>query len=130
MIGGIGLVIALIIAAVLFICFVFYIFFLPITISKRRGLSKENRLIISIFLLLTLLFGITWFIALFLSLWWKGEPKPLSPETLETPWLLDETSRSGPTVNDLNVLEKYHQLKEQGIITEEEYLAEKSRILR
>ena len=88
---------------------------IPVMIAKNRGVTGSELSTISILSWLSLLLGITWFIALILALVyqpknWVGKDEDMS-----------ET--------DLNKLDKLYELKRKGVISDTEYECEKANIL-
>ncbi len=88
---------------------------IPVMIAKNRGITGSELSTISILSWLSILLGITWFIALILALVyqpknWVGKDEDMS-----------ET--------DLNKLDKLYELKRKGVISDTEYECEKSNIL-
>ncbi len=127
--GELPFVIFIVLGIIFLIFLFFYLCFLPLTIADRHNLSKDKKMIILILVILTFVFGFTWFIALFLSWWWKDSPQSIVNGSAVSSWLTGETKQNIPAPDERDVLEKYYQLKEQGIISEKEYMAERSRIL-
>ena len=102
------------------ICVVIYwIIQVPIMIAKNRGISEGELQTITILSWCGILIGITWFVALILSLVWT--PKNWIEKKSQEEKLLPS--------NSLESLEKLAALKEKGIITEEEFAREKAKIL-
>ena len=91
----------------------------PIMIAKNRGISGGELKTITILSWCGILVGITWFIAIILSLAWTPknwvEKKPREEKLLQS--------------NSLESLEKLASLRDKGIITEEEFAREKMKIL-
>ena len=99
----------------------YFIIQIPIMIAKNRGIKDSELTTITILSWAGLLFGVTWFIALALSLIyqpkkWVGESN--SSEKPQTP----------PTDNVEKLL-KLNELKEKGIITQEEFDKQKKNLL-
>ncbi len=94
------------------ISFIILIIRLPIIIAKNRGITGEELSTITILSWVSLLVGITWIVALVLSLVYK--PKK---------WI-DKDEKL-----DLDQLEKLYSLKKKGIISQEEFEQEKQKIL-
>ncbi len=91
---------------------IIFVIRLPIIIAKNRGITGEELSTITILSWVSLIVGITWIVALVLSLVYK--PKK---------WI-DKDDKL-----DLNQLEKLYSLKKKGIISDEEYEKEKQKIL-
>ncbi|MBR5599440.1 MAG: SHOCT domain-containing protein [Alphaproteobacteria bacterium] len=106
---------------ILLLCFTLFIFIttLPIRITKLRGVSDEELTTIAILSWCgVIFFAITWIIALILSLVYK--PKNwVDKEDLQ---LLDS--------NNLEILEKLSNLKDKGIISEDQFSKEKQKLLK
>lgn len=88
---------------------------IPIIIAKARGVSGSELTTVAILAWLGIFIGITWIIALVLALIYH--PKE---------WVDKE---KGNTNLDLVSLEKIHDLKEKGILSEAEYKRERQRLL-
>ncbi|MCL1902655.1 MAG: SHOCT domain-containing protein [Alphaproteobacteria bacterium] len=85
---------------------------IPISIARARGVAGEAMLAITVLSWLGILFGITWVVALILSL--VGDPQH------------HKISIGGAA----DQIEKLHRLYKNGAITKQEYEAEKKRILK
>ncbi len=81
---------------------------IPILIANARGICGSEHTAIVVLSILGVFFGITWFVALILSVVWKGE-------------CMVET--------DLDKLEKASKLYKNKSITKEEYEKIKSKLL-
>ena len=90
---------------------------IPIMIAKNRGITGDNLNIIQILSWLGIFMGITWFVALTLSLVWKSS---LS---------ISINNDDKNNFSYLDALDKLNALKEKGIITEEEFKIEKEKII-
>ncbi|MBO7332712.1 MAG: hypothetical protein J6U64_03495 [Alphaproteobacteria bacterium] len=91
----------------------------PIIIAKSRGIMGSELKTIRILSWGGLLFvGITWFVALVMSL--VFQPKK---------WIDKEEETDEKEGIDLDSLEKLHDLKEKGILSEKEYIREKNKRL-
>lgn len=101
---------------VVIIALVIFFTRLPITIAKNRGVSGDELSTISTLSWLSLIFGVTWFIALALALIYKPQK-----------WI--DKDSSNMSNDDLDALEKLHNLKEKGIVSDIEYEEEKQIIL-
>jgi len=89
----------------------------PIIIAKSRGITGSELKTIRILSWVGLLFvGITWFVALVMSLVYQPQK-----------WIDKEDEEEEEM--DLDSLEKLHDLKEKGILSEKEYIREKNKIL-
>lgn len=110
--------------AVLCIVFLIFLIQIPIYIARGRCLSKTDITTITILSWCGLIFGITWFVALVLSLVWQSGVAQVQ-----------ECKTCGKTHNKLatgsaaDQIEKLHKLKRRGIITQKEFDIEKKRIL-
>ncbi len=105
--------IALILSVVAFVIYIIYfIFSLPGKIARKRGLSDDKIAIIVLLEIVGVLIFLLWFVALGLAVFQQPERKSL----IATP-------------NNIDALEKLFRLKEQGIITEEEFQEERKRIM-
>lgn len=85
------------------------ILMIPIWIANARGICGGDKTTITILSWLGILFGITWIVALVLSLVWRGE--------------------CGMRESNLDKLEKLSRLYKSKSITREEYNEIKSRLL-
>jgi len=94
------------------IAFVLFLVQIPIMIAKGRGIGGANLTAIVILSWLGLILGITWIIALILSLVWSGDG-----------------SLAARSLADMDKLTKLHELKRRGAITQKEYDAQKRKIL-
>ncbi len=110
-----GIVIMLILACII----IYWVVQVPIMIAKNRGISEGELQTIAVLSWCGILIGITWFVALILSLVWT--PKNWIEKKSQEEKLLPS--------NSLESLEKLAALKEKGIITEEEFVREKQKIL-
>ena len=81
----------------------------PIMIANARGISGGEKVAIIILSILGIFFGITWFVALILSLVWHGD------------------CLSG---DNLDKLEKLSKLYKDKVITKSEYERIKSKLIR
>jgi len=88
---------------------------IPIIIAKKRNIIGSELTTIAILSWLGLLVGITWIIALVLSLTYK----PMK-------WVNKDENED----IDLDKLEKLHDLEKKGIINEEEYNQERAKIIK
>ncbi len=102
----------IILMAISVICLVYLIITIPIKIAEKRHLSEGNKSVIFLLSWFGLLLGVSWIIALILAIVWPAERK----------------EKVLPREN-IDVLSKLYQLKEQGAISEEEFRQEKDRIL-
>ncbi|MCL2537970.1 MAG: SHOCT domain-containing protein [Alphaproteobacteria bacterium] len=82
---------------------------IPIAIARNRGITGGAFIFIVVLSWLGILCGVTWVIALLLSLVLGGTP--------------------GQTLADVDRLDKLHKLKKAGVITQKEFDREKQRIL-
>ncbi len=96
-------------ALVLFI--LIFIIRIPIIIAKRRNLKESDINVIALLSWISLLVGVTWIIALVMSLVYQPPINKQSPS------------------NDLDELSKLFELKEKGILSQEEFERAKSRVL-
>ena len=94
------------------IAFLILLIRVPIIIAKRRGIIGGNLVTIAILSWLGLLLGITWIIALILSLVWSGGGESIARE-----------------LANLEKLERLNKLKKSGAITQREYDSQKKKIL-
>ena len=98
--AAIAILVVILLAIVLF-----WFLLLPATIAEKRGISGNELSTIKILCWCSLLVGVTWFIALILALVYQPHK-----------WTTKEENKM-----DLEGLEKLFDLKEKGVITEEEY---------
>ena len=108
----------IILGAALIIFLVIVVTRVPIMIAKSRGITGSELTTISILSWLGLLIGITWIVALVLSLVWKPSN-----------WIEKDQPRQYNNLSDWETLEKLHILKEQGVITQAEFDMEKIKIM-
>lgn len=108
-------VLGIVIIALLFIAVVIWVATIPITIAKSRGVTGSELSTISCLSWLSLLMGLTWFVALVLALTYQ--PKR---------WVDKE---KGSTNLDLDALDKLYQLKEKGVLSPTEYNREKAKLM-
>lgn len=87
----------------------------PIYIAKSRGVSGKELTTITVLSLSGLLIGITWIIALVLSLVYQPNK-----------WIDKD---KGKTNIDLDALEKLYQLKKNGVLSQVEFNREKKRLM-
>lgn len=104
------------------ICFILYfVISVPITIAKKRGVGGSELTTITILSWCGLLIGVTWFVALVLSLVYKPQN-----------WV-GETASSGKgqttATADIDSLLKLNELKDKGIITQQEFEEQKKKLL-
>lgn len=115
---SLGLILAFIIGIVIAVLIVR----IPIVIAKKRGITGSDLTIIAILSWLGILIGVTWIVALVFSLIWipkkNGGPAEIKP-------LLSQ----GTSLSNVEALEKLGNLKEKGLITEEEFNREKTKLL-
>ena len=104
-----GLIVLTIMVAVLIIQ-------VPVFIARARGIYGSDLTTITILSWLGILLGITWIIALILSLVWG----PVETAAAATPG----------ADSDIDKLEQLHRLKKAGAITQKEFDAEKKKILK
>lgn len=101
------------------IFFIFYVIiaillaFVPISIAESRGIKGQSLTIIKVLSWLGLLLGITWFVALIMSLVCEANSNHSSISNL----------------TDLEMLEKLAKLKDIGAITDAEFNQKKQEIL-
>lgn len=83
--------------------------YIPILIANARGICGGERATIIILSWLGIFFGITWFVALILSLIWQG--------------------KCAEPLNNLDYLEKVAKLYKEKVITKAQYEAFKEKLL-
>lgn len=102
--------------ALLVLCVIIYFVILfiriPIIIAQNRGVSGGDLAVVSILSWLGILFGLTWIVALVLSL------------------LYDGTAQKNSAGIDVDELGKLYDLKKKGAITPAEYEQYKKKILK
>ena len=109
---GIFVVIGFCLAIFMLICIVR----IPIIIAKSRGVTGENLSLIKVLSWLSILIPIVWFIGLIMSLVCKTGKQKENPRHLSSSEKLSE-------------LAKFTELRDKGIITEEEYEDKKQQLL-
>lgn len=107
--------------AILCIVFLIFLIQIPTFIARSRGLSGSDITTITILSWCGLIFGVTWFVALILSLIWRSE---MGHECE----ICDQTHNKSKS-SAVDQLEKLHKLKQRGVITQKEFDAEKKKIL-
>lgn len=105
-------IVVLVIAA---ICLAIFCIRIPIIVAKRRNIVGEELKTISILSWVSIIVGVTWPVALILALLYK--PKN---------WIDKDENMS---LNDLERLDKLSDLKNKGVISDEEFEKEKANIL-
>ncbi|MCL2758023.1 MAG: SHOCT domain-containing protein [Alphaproteobacteria bacterium] len=92
---------------------------IPIIIAKNRGITDSNLTTIAVLSWFGLFFGITWVIALVLSLVWQGN-------------LVENTGQgdTGNTSNNMARIAELHKLKKSGAITQKEFETAKKKWLK
>lgn len=100
---------------ILILMLIIWIATVPIQIAKGRGITGNELATISILSWVSLVIGITWFIALALALSYQPQ-KWVDPNDQHTSL-------------DLDALEKLGRLKKSGVLTIAEYNREKKKIL-
>ncbi len=110
------------ILAIAVLCIVLLIFLIqiPVLIARGRSLSASDITTITILSWFGLIFGVTWFVALVLSLVWRPGQ-----------WTgrCEACGGTKPTVDAAEQLEKLDKLKKRGVITQKEFDAQKKKIL-
>lgn len=101
---------------------------IPIIIAKNRGISGSELTTIAVLSWVSLLLGLTWFIALVLSLVWQ--PKNWVDKQQEQEGENRQNFNTGDKLTVFETLEKLNALKEKGIITDSEFQKEKGKILQ
>lgn len=99
----------------------YFIISIPITIAKNRGVKDSELTTITILSWGGLLLGITWFIALALSLIYQPKKWTDGTNSSEKPQI--------PSTDNVEKLLKLNELKEKGIITQEEFEKQKKNLL-
>ncbi len=94
---------------IILLLFAIMIVYIPITIADIRGISAGNRTTIALLSWLGLILGITWFIALILSLVWRGG--------------------ANLGVNNLDKLESLSRLYKEKAITKAEFEKMKKKLM-
>ena len=102
-----------VIALILFI--IIFIIRIPIIVAKKRGLKENDVHVIALLSWVSLFIGITWIVALIMSLVYQP-PKP------------DVNRQSNR--NELDELSKLFEMKENGILTQEQFEKAKENLLR
>ncbi len=104
---------ALLFVFLIFVAVFVFVVRIPIIIATSRGVSGSNLSTIAVLSWCGILLGITWFVALVLSLIYE----PAN-------WVSDNNKKG-----DLESLEKLFELKEKGVITQAEYERERKKII-
>ena len=104
-----------------FIIFSSVIIYIPIKIARVRGIKDSDLTTITILSWGGLLFGITWLIALALSLIYQPKKGTNGTNSSEKPQI--------PSTDNAEKLLKLNELKEKGIITQEEFEKQKKNLL-
>lgn len=93
---------------------------IPVMIARGRGIMGSELTTITVLSWFGLIFGVTWVVALVLSL-------ILRPGQ----WAenCENTGKSGKSDDIADKLEKLHKLKQRGVITQKEFDAQKKKIL-
>jgi hypothetical protein len=97
---------------------------IPIMIAKNRGISGSELNTVVILSWTGIFIGITWLIAIILALVWQPE-KWIDKAKAAT----DENEVDTHEISELDKLEKLNELKEKGILTQEEFDTQKKAIL-
>ena len=100
---------------ILILLLIIFMIEVPIMIAKSRGISGSELTTITLLSWFSLLIGITWFIALILSLVYH--PKN---------WVDKD---QGSTNLNLEALEKLHELRQKGVLSEADYKREKAKLM-
>jgi CBS domain containing-hemolysin-like protein len=87
---------------------------IPIIIAKRRGLKESDINVIALLSWISLLVGITWIIALIISLVYQPPQYSIKKQS---------------SLDDLDELSKLFELKEEGLLSQEEFEKAKKRLL-
>lgn len=109
---GLGGAIILIFCGMVFIVF---LLLLPMDIAKNRGVSKEKRRYITVLSFLGLIFVVTWIVALILACVFPSEKEENEKHTNGNDYLFK--------------LNKLGELKQKGVLTDEEFEEEKHKLL-
>ncbi|MDD3265849.1 MAG: SHOCT domain-containing protein [Burkholderiales bacterium] len=116
---GFSFIVALLLISI-GIAFSLFMIYVPYLVAKSRDVAKDKRVIIIILGWAGVFFGITWVIALILAFIYE-------PETLQNNKSSIHQSHS---YNDyIHQLERLAELKDKGILTEEEFESKKVSIL-
>lgn len=99
----------------------YWIIQVPILIATKRGISESELSVISILSWCGIFLGITWLIAIVLSLIWQP-----------TKWIdkNNQTISHHNNLSNLELLEKLNDLKNKGVITEQEFQKEKEKLIK
>jgi len=95
---------------------------IPIVVARSRGIYGSDLTTITILSWLGIFFGLTWIVALVLSLVWgpSGTDRAVKNSAIDP---------SGMGWHTLDRLEQLQRLKKEGAITQKEFNAEKKKIL-
>lgn len=96
---------------VVFGALIIWLIRLPIIIAEKRKLSENDIKIITLLAWVSLLVGVTWIIALIMA-------------------LVYQPRHSIPAALSVDELEKMYELKEKGILTQEEYEKVKLKLIK
>lgn len=113
-----GEILFFIICMAILIALIILVVRIPIIIAKTRGIAGGDLSVIAILSWLGLLIGITWIAALVCSLVWSAGSNNISASNANS-----EKSTA------FEALEKLGKLKENGIITQQEFEQEKKNIM-
>ena len=113
-----GEILFFIVFIAVFIALVIFIVRIPVIIAKTRGITGGDLSIITILSWLGLIIGITWIVALVCSLVWSAGSNNISASNANS-----EKSTA------FEALEKLGRLKENGVITQQEFEQEKKNIM-
>ena len=100
---------------VLLILVSIFIIRIPIIVAKKRRLKESDVNVIALLSWASLLVGVTWIVALIMSLVYQ-------------PQKYDENKKSNQ--NELDELSKLFEMKEKGILTQEQFEKAKERLFK
>ncbi|MCL2749338.1 MAG: SHOCT domain-containing protein [Alphaproteobacteria bacterium] len=104
--------------AVLCIVFLIFVIQIPIFIAKGRGISGSDLSTIIVLSWLGIFLGVTWLVALILSLVWPRGAQQVGG-----------CKGCGAAGDIAEQLDKLHKLKKKGIISQKEFDSEKKKLL-
>lgn len=115
--GG-TIVLAYVLLIIFVLAIIYFVIQVPIYIAKTRGIKDGELTTIVVLSWCGLVVGVTWFLALIFALVWK----PAN-------WV-DKTSGAQNNVGALDALAKLGELRDKGLLTEQEFQNEKAKLMK